>query len=641
MNTKKISILITASALAASSAAYANEVPSELPPELPSGANQPPSMNITLPFSDVSESDWFYDTVSKAYGMKLVTGVSETEFAPQKNVTGAELITMLFRADGNQDSGKQSENWYDEAISWAESNNILTADNGWNFEANTALSREQMMVIIYRYACYKGAASDELSDLEGYEDVSSISAYALDAVKWLVGAELIEGDGNLLHPSDALTRAETATILMRTLDLFMPAAPGGNMPGGNPPSGFGGSGTVTQGTSATTISENGEYSNETYESTGDNENALRVDGAEAALTQITVNKTAGNSSNTEDGDFYGQNAALLATDGANVIIKDSTVNSTVTNGNGIFSYGEGTTVTVSDTTITTTGDHSGGIHTTGGGVTNASNLTINTNGSSSAAIRTDRGGGIVTVNGGTYTTNGYNSPAVYSTADITVSDSTLTANNSEALIIEGKNSITLNNCVVSGNMSDTHGTSSAENVDNVMIYQSMSGDADVGTSTFTMTGGSLTGNNGDLFYVTNTHSIIKLSGVELINNDSDSYLLKVSGNSAKRGWGTAGANGAQVEFTADSQTLNGDISVDTISTLDMDLVNNSVFTGTINISENKENGAAVENNAVITIDESSVWTLTGDCTVTSLKNNGTINFNGYTITLADGTVLSS
>ena len=417
-------------------------------------------------------------------------------------------------------------------------------------------------------------------------------------------------------------------------------------------SGFGGSGTVTQGSSANTISEDGTYSKETYTSTGDDENALRVDGATVTLDGITVDKSGGATSNTENGDFYGVNAALLATGGATVTIKNATVTSSAQNGNGVFSYGSGTTVNISDSTITTTADNSGGIQTTGGGTTNASNLTVNTSGNSSAAIRSDRGGGTVNVSGGSYTSNGYNSPAVYSTADITVENATLTANNSEALVIEGKNSITLENCTVTGNMSDTKGTSSDENVHNVMIYQSMSGDADVGTSTFSMTGdadvgtstfsmtgGSLTAKNGDMIYVTNTHCVLTLSGVTLKNEDSDGALLRVVGNSASHGWGTVGSNGAQVEFTADGQVLTGDIVVDTISTLTMTLKNGSSFTGTVNIVENAQGGTAVSNNAVVTVESGCTWTLTGNCTLTSLTNNGTINFNGYTITLADGTVL--
>ena len=130
-----------------------------------------------------------------------------------------------------------------------------------------------------------------------------------------------------------------------------------------------------------------------------------------------------------------------------------------------------------------------------------------------------------------------------------------------------------------------------------------------------------------------------LSGAALKNEDADACLLRVVGNSGSRGWGTAGTNGAQVECTADGQTLEGSIVVDTISTLNLTLKNGSVFTGTVNIVENEQGGTAVSDNAAVTVESGCTWTLTGDCTLTSLVNNGTIVFNGHTITLADGTVL--
>ncbi len=409
---------------------------------------------------------------------------------------------------------------------------------------------------------------------------------------------------------------------------------------GGAPGGFGGSGTVEQGTSANTLDSDSSITDTSYSSTGDDENALRVDNATISLNNVTVNKSGGKSSNTEDGDFYGMNAAVLATNEANVTIKNSEINSSAQNGNGVFSYGSGTTVNISDTKIVTTADNSGGIQTTGGGTTIAENLDIETSGNSSAAIRSDRGGGTVSVTGGSYTSNGYNSPAVYSTADITVKNAELTANNSEALVIEGKNSIALENCDVTGNMSDSNGASSDENVHNIMIYQSMSGDADIGTSSFSAAGGSITSQNGDVFYITNTHCVINLSKVNIVNNGGG-CLMRVVGNSASHGWGSAGANGGQTEFTANAQTLEGDIIVDDISTLDFKLTGNSTFTGTLNIVKNEQNGTAVSDNITVTIAEGCVLSLTGDCTVTSLENNGKIEFNGYTITLADGTVLKS
>lgn len=401
---------------------------------------------------------------------------------------------------------------------------------------------------------------------------------------------------------------------------------------------FGGSSEVTNGTAANTVDADSSVSDTTYTSTGDDENALRVDGATVTLDNVTVNKTSGSTSNTENGDFYGQNAGLLALNGAQVTITGATVNTSAQNGNGVFSYGEGTVVNISDSKITTTADNSGGIQTTGGGTTNASNLKVSTAGNSSAAIRSDRGGGTVVVNGGTYETSGTGSPAIYSTADITVKNSTLTATNSEAVVVEGLNSVALEDCDLTGNMTGTY-NDDTENIHNIMLYQSMSGDAEVGTSSFSAKGGTITANAGDMFYVTNTSSVITLDGVEM-NLFNDTFL-SVAGNSSSRGWGTAGQNGGKVEFTASNMSFKGNVTVDTISTLKFTLSDSATFEGTINIVDNEAGGTAVSENAVITVDKGAVWTLTGDCTVTSLTNNGTINFNGHTITLADGTVLKS
>ena len=232
----------------------------------------------------------------------------------------------------------------------------------------------------------------------------------------------------------------------------------GQQPPAKPGSGgFGGSGTINQGTSANTIDSDENKKDENYTSTGDDENALRVKGAKVSLEDIEINKTGGSTSNTEDGDFYGMNAGLLATDKATVNIKNAKVKTTAQNGNGVFSYGEGTTVNISDSEIYTTNDNSGGIQTTGGATMNAKNLNVKTEGNSSAAIRSDRGGGKVNVDGGEYVSKGYNSPAVYSTADITVKNANLKAENSEALVIEGQNSITLENTKVEGNMRNSCG----------------------------------------------------------------------------------------------------------------------------------------------------------------------------------------
>ena len=385
--------------------------------------------------------------------------------------------------------------------------------------------------------------------------------------------------------------------------------------------GFGGSGEVTNGTSANTITEDTEVDSETYTSTGDDENALRVDGATVTLKDITIEKTAGSSSNTEDGDFYGLNAGLLVLNGATATITGATVNTSVTNGNGVFSYGEGTVVNISDSTIRTTENNSGGIQTTGGGTMNAANLDVETQENSAAAIRSDRGGGTVNVDGGSYVTNGTGSPAIYCTADISVSDATLTANASEGVVVEGKNSVALTDCEVTGNMSNTYNGDSDENIHCIMIYQSMSGDADVGEATFSAEGGSITAKTGDMFYITNTDCEITLKDVAFtLAND---VFLRVEGNSSSRGWGTEGANGGDVTLTADSQEFTGNILVDEISSLALTMKNGTSYEGAINPDGD---GGTVD----VTLDDDSTWTLTGDSYITSFDGDtSNITANGY------------
>lgn len=385
--------------------------------------------------------------------------------------------------------------------------------------------------------------------------------------------------------------------------------------------GFGGSGEVTNGTSANTITEDTEVDSETYTSTGDDENALRVDGATVTLKDITIEKTAGSSSNTEDGDFYGLNAGLLVLNGATATITGATVNTSVTNGNGVFSYGEGTVVNISDSTIRTTENNSGGIQTTGGGTMNAANLDVETQENSAAAIRSDRGGGTVNVDGGSYVTNGTGSPAIYCTADISVSDATLTANASEGVVVEGKNSVALTDCEVTGNMSNAYNGDSDENIHCIMIYQSMSGDADVGEATFSAEGGSITAKTGDMFYITNTDCEITLKDVAFtLAND---IFLRVEGNSSSRGWGTEGANGGDVTLTADSQEFTGNILVDEISSLALTMKNGTSYEGAIN-----PDGAG--GTVDVTLDDNSTWTLTGDSYITSFDGDtSNIAANGY------------
>lgn len=412
----------------------------------------------------------------------------------------------------------------------------------------------------------------------------------------------------------------------------------GEMGGG--PGGMGGPGGVSADSiswsGATTISDSTTQSAQTYSSTSADENALLIDtDGTVTINNPTVTKTGGESA-TDQYSFFGTNSGIMAKGGATVNITGGTVTTDAAGANGVFSYGansgstnavgDGTTVNISDTVITTTGDGSGGIMTTYGGTTNASNLTITTSGRSSAAIRTDRGGGWVTVDGGTYTSNGQGSPAIYSTADVDVANATLVSNTSEGVCIEGQGSIELTDCDLTATNNALNGNASF--YDTIMIYQSMSGDADSGSSHFTMTGGSLTSNNGHVFHVTNTNAVITLSDVDITNNDSANVLLSVCDD----GW-SGGSNVAELD--ADNQTLEGTILVGSNSTLTLKLTNGSVYTGSVSGNITNAKGETVSSSVGtvnVTLDDSSQWVLTGDTYISSFSGNAeNVDTNGYTL----------
>ena len=417
----------------------------------------------------------------------------------------------------------------------------------------------------------------------------------------------------------------------------------GAPPDGTPPGGFGGmpggpgrSSADIDYAGAVEITSADAQSGQTYASTTADESALLIRTSDAVeITNPTVTKS-GDSDGGDNCNFYGLNAAMLLKDGTTTTIRGGTVNSDASGANGVFCYGgnggrnsaagDGTTLYISDTTISTTGSGSGGIMTTGGGVTYANNLNVSTSGQSSAPIRTDRGGGWVYAEGGTYTSDGLGSPAIYSTAEIHVNNATLISNLSEGVCIEGKNSIELVDCTLTANNTRCNGN--ATFFDTVMIYQSMSGDADSGTSAFTMTGGTLTSRNGHVFHVTNTNAVITLNNVLIVNEDGENVLLSVCAD----GWSGAGN---VATLNAIGQTLSGTILVGSDSVLTLNLTNGSQFFGTVSGEITNAKGTAVSTEVgtvSVVLDETSTWTLTGDTYITSFDGDASnVISNGYTL----------
>lgn len=428
-----------------------------------------------------------------------------------------------------------------------------------------------------------------------------------------------------------------ASITVMSMEMGGQGQPGGDEQGAPRQGGPDGqSQGVDSYTAANEYTEDTTVSNETIESTGTDENAALISsGASVTLDNDTITRTSEDSKGGDNSSFYGVGAAVLATDGT-AYVKDGSVTTDAAGGAGLFAYGDGT-VYASGTIVKTTQDTSGGVHVAGGGTLYGWDLDVETNGESSAAIRSDRGGGTMVIDGGNYVSNGVGSPAVYSTADIAVSNATLTANGSEAICIEGLNSIHLYDCDLTGNMSDLDQN---DNTWTVILYQSMSGDSEVGNSTFQMDGGSLTSENGGVFYTTNTESTITLNNVDINYNDDNEFFLQCTGNTNQRGWGQSGVNGADCHFTGISQDMQGDVIWDSISDLDFYLTEGSSLTGAV-VDDESYAGEGGEGYCNVYVSADSTWTVTGDSTVSSLENEGTIvDSNGKTVTIqgTDGTV---
>ena len=178
--------------------------------------------NGTLPFTDVHESDWFYDDVVFAYENGLFSGTSDTMFSPNTSMTRAMLVTVLYRLEGqpavNGRSGfsdVQYNGYYEDAVTWAADNGIVNGTSTSTFSPNANVTREQMAAILYRYAQYKKYNTAASSSLNSFSDHTSVSGYAEASLQWSVAEKLVNGSNGKLMPTGNASRAQVAAILHR------------------------------------------------------------------------------------------------------------------------------------------------------------------------------------------------------------------------------------------------------------------------------------------------------------------------------------------------------------------------------------------------------------------------------------------
>lgn len=364
---------------------------------------------------------------------------------------------------------------------------------------------------------------------------------------------------------------------------------GGNGQPGTPPDGQGGPNTQSydySGTLSGKLTADGEEvssDNETISTTTADENAALVEnGGTLKITNGKLQKS-GDDTNGDNCNFYGINSILLAVgEKSTAYISNSALASNSEGSNAIFAT-DGASVYSERNSITTTKGNSRGLDATYGGTIIADGMTIDTAGDHSASLATDRGGGNISVTNSTLNTSGSGSPLIYSTGAIELSGVTGTAEGSQIAGMEGLNHIKIYDSELSSTITDK--TASDPVANGVIIYQSTSGDADTSTgerAQFQAVDSTLRSKieSGAMFYVTNTSADILLSGTTLDFDSTKVKLLQVEGNDANN-WGRAGSNGADVSFTSLGETLTGDISVDSISSLDLYLLSGTRYTGQI------------------------------------------------------------
>ena len=377
------------------------------------------------------------------------------------------------------------------------------------------------------------------------------------------------------------------------------------------------------------VSTNTNLSGQTVESSTADQSAVYITNSGITIENSIIKKTSGDSSNTENSEFYGVNAAILV-QGGGVTITDGEISTAAKGANAICATNSGT-VTITGTTITSTGSSSArGLHATYGGTITATDVTISSTGGSCATLATDRGEGTVTCTECTLSTAGSGSPLIYSTGSITVSKTSGTASGAQMVVVEGKNTAIVQD---SSSLKCT-GVGNRNNVDNcgIFLYQSMSGDADEGTSSFKCTSSTLeiessssVYSSAPMFFITNTDSDINLNDCTFTYGSGT--FLSATGTSE---WGESGSNGGTVTLTLTNQEIEGDFIVDNISSLAITMVNSSI--------KGKINTDNQSSNVQVTLDADSKITLTGNSYISSLSNadatGSNIDQGSYTLTVS-------
>ena len=172
--------------------------------------------------------NWYYDAAGFVYERGIMTGMNETEFGPSVKLSRAQFATILYRMEGEPETTYDSAvfpdvadgQFYTDPVMWAKSTGIISGYEDGRFGPADEITREQMAVMMYRYAVMRGLNTSAEGDMGGFPDAGQISPFAEKEMKWAVGTGLIRGDGGNVNPQGIAERAQCATIIMRFMEGY-------------------------------------------------------------------------------------------------------------------------------------------------------------------------------------------------------------------------------------------------------------------------------------------------------------------------------------------------------------------------------------------------------------------------------------
>jgi hypothetical protein len=552
-------------------------------------------------FTDMEGYDWALESVEYLHEKGIIQGVTETEYAPAAKMKRGDFALMIARyfelksGEGENYSDVSGDTYYADALLSIKSLGAYDADT---FEPERPITREEAMGLIYNVIYNTiGFSPTQFSEdaASYYTDAGDIKWDKVNAVATLTNMGIIEGDGGRFMPKDTMTRAQMAVVFFNLEEKGVKE----NSQSGEEAV------ENTDVSAEVVINSDISESGKQYFSSTENKSVVLVENAAYTATGGTLSKNAGNSSDIEKSRLNGLNSAFAARNATADMTNMSVLSSA--NGSDAVFASENSTVNIYDSALVTTGDYSSSAGATGGSVINIKNTRLSTSGNSSPALKALDGGDI-SCEGIYIMTSGSDSSPVYSAGKVTLNNSTISADNSYFVTVDGKGVFSTYGSVYSGG---------------VMIFHSEKEGTQSGLGEFSAYNSQISVSQEEAFYVTNADAKINLTNT-IITLPRDGILLKAEASK----WGNEEANGGHASVNAYNQTLSGNIVTDGISSAELNLKGKSSYTGALNPA----NYTGAMN---VSISSDSTWELTGDSYVNAIQNENTdctnINSNGHNI----------